>query len=239
MPDSTGLSLGSSSVASSGCPGPRIHLRGRQTQSTSLTQDLPMPHTVSVKQGVSQKHILSGRMCVSWCLSRNWYKNIFFLAMTLDTCPILIFTFSSVIWYQNVSEKHLFELDGSFHYCTMALLWRFQSKDEWGWPQKVIFLACTHASSDFSRYTLYSSLSITQCKWQQWVVNLYFVASPANRRPYSMLVRMTCIYEPDDLTETRMELLAAVSTDSDLYLAKVGHHNVVAGQALPHKPINP
>ena len=33
--------------------------------------------------------------------------------------------------------------------------------------------------------------------------------------------RMTCIYEPDDLTETRMELLAAVSTDSDLYLAKV------------------
>ena len=36
-----------------------------------------------------------------------------------------------------------------------------------------------------------------------------------------MLVRMTCIYEPDDLTETRMELLAAVSTDSDLYLAKV------------------
>ena len=36
-----------------------------------------------------------------------------------------------------------------------------------------------------------------------------------------MLVRMTCMYEPDDLTETRMELLAAVSTDSDLYLAKV------------------
>ena len=29
------------------------------------------------------------------------------------------------------------------------------------------------------------------------------------------------MYEPDDLTETRMELLAAVSTDSDLYLAKV------------------
>ena len=43
-----------------------------------------------------------------------------------------------------------------------------------------------------------------------------------------MLVRMTCIYEPDDLTETRMELLAAVSTDSDLYLAKVGHHSVLA-----------
>ena len=43
-----------------------------------------------------------------------------------------------------------------------------------------------------------------------------------------MLVRMTCIYEPDDLTETRMELLAAVSTDSDLYLAKVGHHSVPA-----------
>ena len=42
-----------------------------------------------------------------------------------------------------------------------------------------------------------------------------------------MLVRMTCIYEPDDLTETRMELLAAVSTDSDLYLAKVGHHDVL------------
>ena len=36
-----------------------------------------------------------------------------------------------------------------------------------------------------------------------------------------MLFRMTCMYEPDDLTETRMELLAAVSTDSDLYLAKV------------------
>ena len=103
----------------------------------------------------------------------------------------------------------------------MALLWRFQSKNEWGWPQKVIFLAYMHAGTDFSRYTLYSSLSITQCKWQQWVVNLYLVASSANRRPYSMLVRMTCIYEPDDLTETRMELLAAVSTDSDLYLAKV------------------
>ena len=29
------------------------------------------------------------------------------------------------------------------------------------------------------------------------------------------------MYEPDDLTETRMELLAAVSTDSDLYLDKV------------------
>ena len=43
-----------------------------------------------------------------------------------------------------------------------------------------------------------------------------------------MLVRMTCMYEPDDLTETRMELLAAVSTDSDLYLAKVGNHNVPA-----------
>ena len=36
-----------------------------------------------------------------------------------------------------------------------------------------------------------------------------------------MICRMTCMYEPDDLTETRMELLAAVSTDSDLYLAKV------------------
>ena len=89
-----------------------------------------------------------------------------------------------------------------------------------------------HAGTDFSRYTLYSSLSITQCKWQQWVVNLYLVASSANRRPYSMLVRMTCIYEPDDLTETRMELLAAVSTDSDLYLAKVGHHDVLAHQSI-------
>ena len=36
-----------------------------------------------------------------------------------------------------------------------------------------------------------------------------------------MTCRMPCMYEPDDLTETRMELLAAVSTDSDLYLAKV------------------
>ena len=52
-----------------------------------------------------------------------------------------------------------------------------------------------------------------------------------------MLVRMTCIYEPDDLTETRMELLAAVSTDSDLYLAKVGHHNVLAPSI--HKTIKP
>ena len=52
-----------------------------------------------------------------------------------------------------------------------------------------------------------------------------------------MLVRMTCIYEPDDLTETRMELLAAVSTDSDLYLAKVGHHSVPAPST--HQPINP
>ena len=41
---------------------------------------------------------------------------------------------------------------------------------------------------------------------------------PTNISP---IFRMTCIYEPDDLTETRMELLAAVSTDSDLYLAKV------------------
>ena len=119
----------------------------------------------------------------------------------------------------------------------MALLWRFQNKNEWGRPQKVIFLACTHASADFSRYTLYSSLSITQCKWQQWVLNLYFVANPANRRLYSMLVRMTCIYEPDDLTETRMELLAAVSTDSDLYLAKVGHHSVPVPST--HQPIKP
>ena len=71
------------------------------------------------------------------------------------------------------------------------------------------------------------------------MVNLYLLRISDDGRPYSMLVRMTCIYEPDDLTETRMELLAAVSTDSDLYLAKVGHHNVVAGQALPHKPINP
>ena len=52
-----------------------------------------------------------------------------------------------------------------------------------------------------------------------------------------MLVRMTCIYEPDDLTETRMELLAAVSTDSDLYLAKVGHRDVLAPSI--HKTIKP
>ena len=52
-----------------------------------------------------------------------------------------------------------------------------------------------------------------------------------------MLVRMTCIYEPDDLTETRMELLAAVSTDSDLYLAKVGNHDVPAPST--HQPIEP
>ena len=128
-------------------------------------------------------HPLWKDVCVLMSLQELVQKHNFFWQLTPDTCPILIFTFSSVIWYQNVSGKHLLELDGSFHYCTMTLLWRFQSKDEWGRPQKVIFLACTHAGTDFSRYTLYSSLSITQCKWQQWVVNFYFVASPANRRP--------------------------------------------------------
>jgi len=60
----------------------------------------------------------------------------------------------------------------------------------------VIFLACTHASADFSR--------------------------------------MTCIYEPDDLTETRMELLAAVSTDSDLYLAKMpGNCRNISDEVFP------
>ena len=32
---------------------------------------------------------------------------------------------------------------------------------------------------------------------------------------------MESAYEPDDLTETKMELLVQVSTDSDLYLQKV------------------
>ena len=34
---------------------------------------------------------------------------------------------------------------------------------------------------------------------------------------------MESLYEPDDLTETRAELLVQVATDSDLYLGKVVH----------------
>ena len=53
-----------------------------------------------------------------------------------------------------------------------------------------------------------------------------------------MTCRMPCMYEPDDLTETRMELLAAVSTDSDLYLAKVastkfGFWNLSSSPQMP------
>ena len=156
----------------------------------SVHQSDPRPanatYCLSQTECLTIAHPLWKDVCVLMSLQELVQKHNFFWQLTPDTCPILIFTFSSVIWYQNVSGKHLFELDGSFHHCTMTLLWRFQSNDEWGWPQKVIFLACTHASADFSRYALYSSLSITQCKWQQWVLNLYFVASPANRRPYSI-----------------------------------------------------
>jgi len=42
------------------------------------------------------------------------------------------------------------------------------------------------------------------------------------------------MYEPDDLTETRMELLAAVSTDSDLYLAKMpGNCRNISDEVFP------